>query len=362
MKKVLFNVMLYIYLIVSVFINIYAFEYQDMLYNKPDVELHLEVLNKNFHSNRTDIAFPLVCKDKVSNKIEHKKSIHAKHHGKNKKLEANYKKRNVVQEQKKFTLKPKEPFHPRPVIQSKQDEKIVSMTVITPVETLSSQNKKEQNLLKTEVPDVQNAVMPAIVVPSTLLEPKHNEDIQQSKMEDKMSIQPSNNIQNMLPLPDKQTDQKSSIRPVSPVIPIPTIPLVPPVPSDLPKKTLLENKAGLPVQEIGLVEQENNKTYNINFEGGTKLLKDTEKTLNIIARELHDNNSKILKIIGYIKTEKEQDAETRSASLKRVIAIRNYLVDQGISSTRLMVQAGILSSNANIPEVEIQEMNKAKLN
>ncbi|AIL64893.1 OmpA family protein [Rickettsiales bacterium Ac37b] len=359
MKKLLLNVVLYTYFMVSIFNAAWAFEYKDMGYNKPDVELHLEVLNQDSPLYRKDMAFPIVCKDQVYDKIENRKYEKNKHHNNMEKYVAkDIKYGTVLPKAKQSVPKPTEDLHTESVAQSKQDEKVLPMTIVTPVEVVSEQGKKTQDLPKTEI---QNSpVVPNIVKPVML--PENNNSVQ-PQSNSKMLVKDSENKQNVLPQ-NGQINENSSIKPVSPVIPTPPVPPAPPVvppipvPSDLPKKTLLENQS-MPKEESAV--DQGDKIYNINFDGGTKLLKDVEKKLNIIARDLHDDNSKILKIIGYIKAEKEQDAETRSASLKRVISIRNYLVDQGISSTRLMVQAGILSSGSNTFEVEIQEMDKAKL-
>jgi outer membrane protein OmpA-like peptidoglycan-associated protein len=109
-------------------------------------------------------------------------------------------------------------------------------------------------------------------------------------------------------------------RPQSPVPPRPAAPAAPrPTPEDLPGGT-----------EFRVVFPDD--TAQTLSPADTRLL-------NGIAARLQQDENTRLEVLGYASGTPETNRESRRLSLERALAIRSYLIDQGVRRTRIDVRA-----------------------
>lgn len=119
------------------------------------------------------------------------------------------------------------------------------------------------------------------------------------------------------------------------------------------------------VEEVGVkLESEANvktKIFVIPFPKSVNDIKSNmHAELNKVVEILTSNQDKRVRIIGYSSSDKESDiALKRRNSLEKVVAIRKYLVDRGVNTRQVSLQAAAESSTSNTnnsDRVEIMEI------
>ncbi|HLI13562.1 MAG TPA: OmpA family protein [Alphaproteobacteria bacterium] len=82
------------------------------------------------------------------------------------------------------------------------------------------------------------------------------------------------------------------------------------------------------------------RTLSIDFAAGTSDLSDSAKgTLDKIVSNLQRNADERLQLAAYAAGSDDQASQARRLSLTRALAVRTYLIDKGIASTRIDVRA-----------------------
>ncbi len=78
------------------------------------------------------------------------------------------------------------------------------------------------------------------------------------------------------------------------------------------------------------------------------------RELRTIARSLLSNPGLRVQVLGFATPDDEGDATARRTSLSRALAVRSYLIDAGIRSTRIDVRAlGDVSDRGPVDRVEV---------
>lgn len=113
-------------------------------------------------------------------------------------------------------------------------------------------------------------------------------------------------------------------------------------PKDIEINKIVNNKTK---SDLYSASYENNlvKT-SLNFaEKQIEINPEMEEKLDFIARNLIENQNYKIRVIGYA-SEKDglDDATRRRASLERVIAVRRYLVNKGVGTRQINLQASIV--------------------
>jgi len=76
------------------------------------------------------------------------------------------------------------------------------------------------------------------------------------------------------------------------------------------------------------------------FTAGAADLPDAAKPeLDAVARQLGGNDRTRLQLVGYAGGTTEEANQARRVSLQRALAVRTYLMERGISNTRMDVRA-----------------------
>lgn len=87
----------------------------------------------------------------------------------------------------------------------------------------------------------------------------------------------------------------------------------------------------------------------LTFDAGSATLNDsTRRTLDALAAQLSGNEQR-LKVVAYAAGQSNNVSQARRLSLSRALAVRAYLIDKGIRSTRMDVQAMGAPENGNGP-------------
>lgn len=82
------------------------------------------------------------------------------------------------------------------------------------------------------------------------------------------------------------------------------------------------------------------------FEGGSAVLSaSAREELDSLATRLNGNEQR-LKVVAYAAGQANNASQARRLSLSRALAVRSYLIDKGIRSTRIDVQAMGAPENA----------------
>jgi outer membrane protein OmpA-like peptidoglycan-associated protein len=85
----------------------------------------------------------------------------------------------------------------------------------------------------------------------------------------------------------------------------------------------------------------------LTFDGGSASLSDSARAaLDGLAAQLAGNEQR-LKVVAYAAGQANNASQARRLSLSRALAVRSYLIDKGIRSTRIDVQAMGAPENAN---------------
>jgi outer membrane protein OmpA-like peptidoglycan-associated protein len=85
------------------------------------------------------------------------------------------------------------------------------------------------------------------------------------------------------------------------------------------------------------------------FDAGSATLSDSARqTLDALAAQLSGNEQR-LKVVAYAAGQSNNVSQARRLSLSRALAVRAYLIDKGIRSTRMDVQAMGAPENGNGP-------------
>jgi outer membrane protein OmpA-like peptidoglycan-associated protein len=78
----------------------------------------------------------------------------------------------------------------------------------------------------------------------------------------------------------------------------------------------------------------------IPFASGSATIADPEKqTLASVAQTLNSNADLRLQIVAYASGGDDNASQARRLSLSRALAVRSYLIDSGVRSTRMDVRA-----------------------
>jgi len=87
----------------------------------------------------------------------------------------------------------------------------------------------------------------------------------------------------------------------------------------------------------------------LTFDGGSATLSDSARAaLDSLAAQLAGNEQR-LKVVAYAAGQANNASQARRLSLSRALAVRSYLIDKGIRSTRIDVQAMGAPENASGP-------------
>ncbi len=74
-------------------------------------------------------------------------------------------------------------------------------------------------------------------------------------------------------------------------------------------------------------------------DGSAELSDDTKRRLSAVATALQENTTLRIQILAYAKASSDGTSPARRLSLSRAIAVRTYLIEQGVRSTRMDVRA-----------------------
>lgn len=120
------------------------------------------------------------------------------------------------------------------------------------------------------------------------------------------------------------------------------IPPPPPPPPPAPDETAAAESpapsqvAALPTEKAVM----GGETTPVSFAAGSAVLEDSAKeTLGAVAKSLTGDDGLRLQIVAYAVGEDDNASQARRLSLSRALAVRSYLIDQGIRSTRMDVRA-----------------------
>lgn len=88
--------------------------------------------------------------------------------------------------------------------------------------------------------------------------------------------------------------------------------------------------------------------------GAAELPADGKGVLDKAAAQIKNDDSARLQIVAYASGGDDSGSQARRLSLSRALAVRSYLIDQGVRSTRMDVRAlGNRSSNGPADRVDI---------
>jgi len=147
------------------------------------------------------------------------------------------------------------------------------------------------------------------------------------------------------PVPPAKPKPKVSVGKAPP--PPPSISAAPPPPPSLPKAAppnppaAAATSAPKPVQQASRPpESTGPQTVNVLFATGASALSAaTQKNLESIAGQLKANESVRLQLLAYAGEPNMSPSKARRLSLSRALAVRSYLIKQGVRSTRIDVRA-----------------------
>lgn len=168
-------------------------------------------------------------------------------------------------------------------------------------------------------------------------------------------------VSKLLPTPITQTEAASAPMPITPVVdnaPVADQKVAMLKPAALPDVA----PASIPVNSAAVKKAEtvvdDFEAYRLLFDKSSAELKPTEREVldNIIGKLKRDENIK-LQLRAYAASTPDNTAQARRLSLSRALAVRGYLLQQGISSSRLDVRAlgmgsaamGDVATRADIP-------------
>jgi outer membrane protein OmpA-like peptidoglycan-associated protein len=111
--------------------------------------------------------------------------------------------------------------------------------------------------------------------------------------------------------------------------------------------------AAMPVsatsQQVASIPASNGSAGRLLFDGGSATLSDSARqALDGLASQLAGNEQR-LKVVAFAAGQTNNASQARRLSLSRALAVRAYLIDKGIRSTRIDVQAMGAPENANGP-------------
>jgi outer membrane protein OmpA-like peptidoglycan-associated protein len=230
--------------------------------------------------------------------------------------------------------KPKEiaPILPPPLPQN---------NVITPVAPASPQDKPKEIAPILPPPLPQNNVITPVAPASPQDKPKEIAPILPPPLPQNNVITPGNsNVEAV-----KEKESQKEIKPKAPMPIVPQMPLMPPPPPPIPSKTSsLDNKQQITknVKVITPTSMSITKENSIIFApSSTALSKADQEILDKIISSMKENIKKNISIVGYSpkNPDKSVDAQKRSILLKRVIAVRSYMIQKGIEPKRLIAKA-----------------------
>ncbi len=140
-----------------------------------------------------------------------------------------------------------------------------------------------------------------------------------------------------------------AVPPPPPAPPLPTaasttVPTVTPVAMPAPAPT----SQGAP-QVAALPPATTTGAGRLAFDAGSAILNDTARqSLDALAAQMAGNEQR-LKVVAYAAGQTNNVSQARRLSLSRALAVRAYLIDKGIRSTRIDVQAMGAPENGNGP-------------
>jgi outer membrane protein OmpA-like peptidoglycan-associated protein len=78
----------------------------------------------------------------------------------------------------------------------------------------------------------------------------------------------------------------------------------------------------------------------VTFDEGQDDLSDPDQdALRALAQEMADNEAQRIQLLAYAAGDSSQVNQARRLSLSRALTVRQYLIDQGVRSTRMDVRA-----------------------
>ena len=84
--------------------------------------------------------------------------------------------------------------------------------------------------------------------------------------------------------------------------------------------------------------------------GSADLTDDSRRELGLLAQRLGREGESRIQLLAYAEGTPENESQARRLSLSRALAVRSYLIDQGIRSTRVNVQALGIKSAGGPPD------------
>lgn len=76
------------------------------------------------------------------------------------------------------------------------------------------------------------------------------------------------------------------------------------------------------------------------FEGGSAKLPEGARTqLQSLTEQLNDNQAMQVQLVAYAAGTAETSSQARRLSLSRALAVRSFLIDKGVRSTRMDIRA-----------------------
>ena len=84
--------------------------------------------------------------------------------------------------------------------------------------------------------------------------------------------------------------------------------------------------------------------------GSADLSDDGRRELGQLAQRLGRDAESRIQLLAYADGTPENESQARRLSLSRALAVRSYLIDQGIRSTRVNVQALGIKSTGGPPD------------
>jgi outer membrane protein OmpA-like peptidoglycan-associated protein len=154
--------------------------------------------------------------------------------------------------------------------------------------------------------------------------------------------------------PEVNIEQKSSSKVEEKMnADLPVIPQTDNVLPLLPDLKAIDDKKDIKKQEDAAAI---NEVYFVK--GDVVISKEMEEKLSQSIQVMKKSNDTRYKIMGYATESKKNANDDRRIALQRVIAVRKYLVDNGINPNRLNVQAiGKIDGKGNSDRVEISQVN-----
>lgn len=160
------------------------------------------------------------------------------------------------------------------------------------------------------------------------------------------------------PPPAPAMQQAASAPPPAPV-PTPPTPPAPPVPAAIPAAATTPTPAvvpatvttpAAPASQIAALPAATSSAATssataagsgrLSFDGGSAALSDgARQELDRLATTLAGNEAQRLQVVAYAASQGSNTSAARRLSLSRALAVRSYLIDKGIRSTRIDVRA-----------------------